>query len=277
MSRFGRIIGIAAVCLLAGCAAYGPPRGNEKITRNVEFAAPGGRPLRMDLYVPQTGKPAPVVLWIFGGSWKFGSKGYHVNVRDLTRSGIAVASIEYRLSGQASFPAQLEDCKAAVAWLRTHGAKYGIDPNRIGASGESAGGHLAALLGTTEERPNIDAVCALYPPTNLVSLGRMYSQPGRRSDIEALLNGPIEEKLPLARAASPVEHVSRSSPPFLLIHGAKDSLVPLSQSEELHTRLKRAGVESTLLVAPEQPHWFKLTPAQVAQVAAFFRKHFAME
>jgi acetyl esterase/lipase len=231
----------------------------------------------MDLYVPQTGKPAPVVLWIFGGSWKFGSKGYHVNVRDLTRSGIAVASIEYRLSGQASFPAQLEDCKAAVAWLRTHGAKYGIDPNRIGASGESAGGHLAALLGTTEERPNIDAVCALYPPTNLVSLGRMYSQPGRRSDIEALLNGPIEEKLPLARAASPVEHVSRSSPPFLLIHGAKDSLVPLSQSEELHTRLKRAGVESTLLVAPEQPHWFKLTPAQVAQVAAFFRKHFAME
>jgi len=230
----------------------------------------------MDLYVPRTGRPAPVVIWIFGGSWKYGSNGYHLNLRDLTASGIAVASIQYRMSGVARYPAQLEDCRAAVRWLRADGARYGIDPYRIGASGESAGGHLAALLGTVEGAPSIRAVCVLYPPTDLVALGRRYESPDRPSDIDRLLGGPIEQKLALAKEASPINHVTASSPPFLIFHGADDTLVPPAQSQELHRRLTRAGIESRLILVPGKGHWFLLDRNQVAQAAHFFQRHFAM-
>ncbi len=268
---------IATAALIAGCSSYGLPRWGEKDYRRVVFAAPGGHPLKMDLYVPARAtpeKPAPVVVWIFGGSWKFGSRGYHVNLRDLTRSGIAVAAIDYRLSGEAIYPAQLEDCEAALDFLRRDGARYGLDPNRIGVSGESAGGHLAALVGTVEGGKKIRAVCALYPPTDLVALGRQYAD-ANPSDIERLLGGPIEQRLPLARAASPINHVSASSPPFLLIHGAADTLVWPEHSRDLDRRLQRAGVESRLIEVPGKGHWFKLDPEQLEEVAAFFRRHFA--
>lgn len=229
----------------------------------------------MDLYVPTTPRPAPVVIWIFGGSWKIGSKGYHVNLRDLPRYGIALAAIDYRLSGTATFPAQLEDCAAAAQWLRVHGASLGLDPARVGVAGESAGGHLAALLGTVEGTPRVRAVCALYPPSNLVTLGRRYANPDRPSDIEKLLGGPIEQRLALATAASPVAHVSASSPPFLIYHGAADPLVPIAQSQELHRRLRGAHVESRLVVVPGRGHWFLLDADQVRDVAHFFARHFA--
>ena len=271
--------GIAKVLLLgamlwsAGCAAYGPPHTGEQIYRNMLFASPGGHPLRMDVYVPKSSKPMPVVMWIFGGSWKIGSKGYHVNLRDLTSSGIAVAAIEYRLSGTAKYPAQLDDCEAALGWLRTHGRSLGLNPQRIGVSGESAGGHLAALLGTIESAPRIRAVCVLYPPTDLVSLGRKYANPKGPSDIERLLGGPIEQKLTLAAAASPVNHVGRSSPPFLIIHGESDELVPLEQSRELQRRLKQSKVPSQLMVIAGKGHWFVLDAQQLNKVADFFHSH----
>ncbi|MEO7934242.1 MAG: alpha/beta hydrolase [Chthoniobacterales bacterium] len=272
-----RLAVLSLACLVVACAPYGLARPNEKIVRNVEFATPGGQSLRLDIYLPKSNKPVPVVMWIFGGSWKFGSKGYHVNLRDLTRSGIAVASIDYRLSGTAVYPAQLEDCKSALAWLRAHGAEYGIDPTRIGVSGESAGGHLAALLGTLEGKSKIKAVCALYPPTNLVSLGRKYKNPDRWSDIERLLGGPIETKLALAREASPVNRVSADAPPFLIIHGAQDTLVPIGQSHELDRDLRRVGVESRIIVVPDKGHWFQLDETQLKAVAEFFQRHFATE
>lgn len=274
---YRRCAGALLLCALfaaTGCSAYGPHRPHETIHRNVVFASPQGRNLSMDLYVPDAPRPAPVVIWIFGGSWKTGFKGYHVNVRSLTDSGIAVAAIEYRLSGVAKYPAQLEDCKSATQWLRENGARYGIDPQRIGASGESAGGHLAALLGTVEGKAKIRAVMALYPPTDLVSLGRMYEEPGKSSDIDRLLGGPVEEKLPLAREASPVNHVTPSSPPFLIIHGADDKLVPVAQSQKLLHALRAAGVDAQLIVVPDKGHWFLLDKAQQAEAATFFRKNF---
>jgi len=273
---FARVLLLFGTLFGAGCASYAPARWGEKNYRKVLFASPQGHRLYMDLYVPQTARPAPVVVWIFGGSWKYGSNGYHLNLRNLTASGIAIASIQYRLSGTARYPAQLDDCRAAVQWLRTNGARYGIDPRRIGASGESAGGHLASLLGTVEGVSSIRAVCALYPPTDLVALGRMYEDPKRPSDIDKLLGGPIEEKLGLAKEASPVDHVTSSSPPFLIFHGADDTLVPLAQSRELRRRLQRAGVESRLIVVPGKGHWFLLDQSQIAEVARFFQRHFAM-
>ncbi len=261
--------------MLVGCAAYAPPHAGERIYRDVLYASPHGQDLHLDLYVPQTAKPAPVVVWIFGGSWKFGSKGFHVNVRELTRSGIAVATIQYRLSGTDKYPAQLDDCRTSVEWLRTHGREYGLDPQRIGLSGESAGGHLAALLGTVEGAPRIRAVFAMYPPTDLVTMGRKYSKPDKESDIEKLLGGPIEQKLALAREASPVNHVSCTSPPFLMMHGSRDTLVPLEQSEVLQRRLVQAHVEAKLIVVPDKGHWFSLDAGQTAEVARFFQKHFS--
>jgi len=257
-----------------GCASYAPARPWERNRRKLQFAAPQGHKLYMDLYVPRTARPAPVVVWIFGGSWKYGSNGYHLNLRDLTASGMAIASIQYRLSGTAKYPAQLEDCRAAMQWLRANGARYGIDPQRIGVSGESAGGHLAALLGTIEGAPSIRAVCALYPPTDLVALGRRYESPVRPSDIDKLLGGPIEQRLALAREASPVNHVTSKSPPFLIFHGANDTLVPVAQSEELRRRLVRVGVQSRLVVVPGKGHWFLLDRGQIAEVARFFQRHF---
>ena len=257
-----------------GCANRPAFLGGEKVFSNVVFAAPQGQKLRMDLYVPRSEKPVPVVIWIFGGSWKFGSKSFHVNVRELTRYGIAVAAIEYRLSGTAKYPAQLDDCRSALAWLVENGERFGIDPRKIGVSGESAGGHLAALLGTIEGTPRIRAVFAMYPPTDLVILGRQYANPFEPTNIDRLLGGPIEEKLREAAEASPVNQVSRTSPPFLLIHGARDELVPIDQSVRLQQKLKSAGVPARLIVVPNKEHWFFLTRKQVREVAEFFLTHF---
>ena len=264
----------AAFCLVGGCASYGLPRAGEKVYRDVLFAKPNGHALVMDLYVPKTAKPAPVVVWIFGGSWKLGSKSFHVNLRNLTRHGIAVASIQYRLSETAKYPAQLEDCRAAVDFLRRNGNHYGIDSSQIGVSGESAGGHLAALVGMFEGKSRIRGVCALYPPTDLIALTRLYNQKYQPTDMERLLGGPLKEKMALAAEASPINHVSSSTPPFLIIHGAEDELVPLAQSEELARRLRDAGVPVRLNVVPDKGHWFFLNKTQVAEVADFFQKLF---
>ncbi|MBN8417825.1 MAG: alpha/beta hydrolase [Verrucomicrobia bacterium] len=272
-ARLGWLCGLITILLTAGCATYGPERQGEKVYRDVLFASPGGHKLRMDLYVPKTAKPAPVVLWIFGGGWRFGSKGYHVNVRDLTSVGIAVASIQYRLSQAAVYPAQLEDCRAAAQWLRTNGAQYGIDASRMGASGESAGGQLAALLAAAEGKSRIRAVCALYPATDIIDLGRLYAKPGKLSLIDKLLGGPIEEKLDLAADASPIDHVSPSLPPFLIIHGDRDRVVPLQQSERLFFALADVGVESQFMVVSDKGHWFRLNNEQFAEVSLFFQIH----
>jgi acetyl esterase/lipase len=274
--RVGGLAWLAIVLWVVGCAAHAPPRAGEKIDRDVLFAAPGGHELRMDLYVPQTARPAPVVLWIFGGGWRIGSKGYHVNVRDLTRSGIAVAAIQYRMSDTAVYPAQLDDCRAAVQWLRVNGSRHGLDPQRIGASGESAGGHLAALLGMVEGKASIRAVCALYPPTDLITLGTTHGKPRQKNSVEKLLGGPIQQRLTLAAEASPINHVSASSPPFLLIHGANDGIVPLEQSQALLYELEQAKVEARLIVVPGKRHWFRLDKQQAAEVARFFQTHFEM-
>jgi acetyl esterase/lipase len=265
-------------CLLTGCAACGPPREwGEAIHPGVVFArvpvSKGTRTLRMDLYVPpKSARPAPVVIWIFGGSWKLGSRGYHVNVRDLTRAGIGVAAIDYRLSGEALWPAQIDDCRAALRWLETNGARYSLDPHRIGISGESAGGHLAAQLAALEGRDRIRAACVLYPVTDLVDIGRQYAD-ANPSDIERLLGGPIEKELPAARSASPLNHIGPDTPPFLIYHGAKDTLVPIRHSQRLDKHLRAGGVESRLVTVPDKGHWFLLDRVQRAEVAAFFARH----
>lgn len=267
---FGRLCCLITL-LVTGCATYGPERPDEKVHRDVLFAAPGGHKLRMDLYVPKTAKPAPVVLWMFGGGWRFDSKGYHVNVRDLTSAGIAVASIQYRLSSTAVYPAQLEDCRAAAQWLRDNGARYGIDATHMGASGESSGGQLAAMLAAAEGKSRIRVVCALYAPTDIIELGRLYAKPGRLSLIEKFLGGPIEQKLALAADASPLNYISRSLPPFLIIHGECDGVVPLEQSEQLFLALSEKGSKPSSWWCQESIIGFDWTTNSSPKCRSFFR------
>lgn len=267
---------LSAALLLAGCCTYRPARTGEKVYRDVVFAAPGGHKLRMDLYVPQTKKPVPVVMWIFGGCWRFGSKGYHVIMRDLTSAGIAVASIQYRMSNTAVYPAQLEDCRAAAQWLRDNGARYGIDAKRMGTSGESSGGQLAAVLAATEGKSRIQAVCTLYPVTDLIELGRLYKKRSVGLNlIEKMLGGSIDKKIELAADASPVFHIRPSLPPFLIIHGERDRIIPVEHSEWFFRTLEEAGVEAQLIVVPDKGHWFRLNNEQFAEVSRFFQVHLA--
>jgi acetyl esterase/lipase len=261
------------VLAFGGCSTLGPARPGETIHRNVVYALRDGKKLHVDLYVPAQPRPAPVIVWFHGGGWKYGDKGYSLLVRDLTRDGFAIASVQYRLVRTARWPAQIDDCRDALAWLRQNGPRYGIDPRRVGLAGESAGGHLAALLGNQERTPNVRAVCALYPPTDMLLMGEKYAGYRKASIFSQLFGGDIRDRAAVARAASPVTFVGRRSPPFLLYHGDRDWLVPLEQSEVLHKRLCAAGVECELLVERGKGHAFHLDDAQLTRVATFFRRH----
>ncbi len=270
---FSRAILPVLAGMMVGCVGFGPRRKGEEVHRDLVFASTGVRDLRMDLYVPDTERPPPVVIWMYGGSWKFGWKDVHVVLRDLTRHGIAVASIEYRFSREAPFPAQLEDARAAVRWLQRHGEVYGVDPSRLGVSGESAGAHLAALLGVIDGPPDIRAVCALSPPANLVTLYEKHAWTGNRT-IPNLIRARLPDHNDLAAEASPTFLVRRGASPFLILHGRLDPLVPVQQSEELDGALQRHGVESKLNVLPDKAHWFSLNRNQLVEVAEFFHRHF---
>jgi acetyl esterase/lipase len=198
---------------------------------------------------------------VHGGGWEGGSKD-HAPAEELVRRGYAVASVGYRLSQHARYPAQIEDCKAAVRWLRANAEKYRLDPERVGVWGASAGGHLAALLGTTgdlrdfdkgenlDQSSKVQCVIDWFGPTDFLNYGvppqLQLDQPGGL--VARLLGGTVRSKPDAAKRASSIFFVQQSAAPFLIMHGDRDELVPLQQSEILHAALKRAGVPSTLRV-----------------------------
>lgn len=254
---------------------------------NLEFARTPQRTLMLDLYLPeQPPTPRlPVVVWIHGGGWKSGDRS-KPPAEPMAGFGYAVASIGYRLSQEAPFPAQIEDCRAAIRWLRASADRYGLDPERIGVWGSSAGGHLAALLGTASDRKEWDvgdhldqsarvqAVCDFFGPADLTTM----SGPRIKDASEMLrqfLGGPLDEKKAVARLASPLAHVSKGDPPFFIAHGTADPLVPVDQSTRLHQALQKARVPSTLLLVPKAGHGFsdRTVPTEFAiklQVLRFF-------
>jgi acetyl esterase/lipase len=243
------------------------PEGGRKLS-DIEYARAGGKPILLDLYLPPKGEARPPLLvWIHGGGWRQGSKE-HCPAAPFTKDGYAVASINYRLTDVAPFPAQIEDCKAAIRWLRAHAKEHGYDPDRIGVWGGSAGGHLVALLGTSggvkelegkEGDPDVSsrvqAVCDYFGPTDLTALGDTSQRMDRAgSAVGLLLGGTPSEHMDKARAASPITYISKDDPPFLIVHGDRDPLVPLHQSEILYEALKKAGVKATLDVVKGAGH-----------------------
>lgn len=258
---------------------------------NLVYRKVGDTELLLDLYLPKnpTAKP-PMILCIHGGGWSRGNKKQCPAVM-MVKDGYAVASIQYRLTDKASFPAQIEDCKAAVRWLRANADKYRFDGERIGVWGHSSGAHLAALLGTSggvaelegkgdngDFSSRVQAVCEISGPADLV---RMYEDVSRSSSemapeaknaIEALIGGTFDSKKSVAVAASPMTYVSKGDPPFLIIHGEEDATVPVKQSELFAAALKAAGVPVTLDVVAGRGHGTG-GPRFEPMIKAFFDKN----
>lgn len=265
---------------------------------DVKYVPDGDAAQALDIFYPEkpAEKPLPLLVWIHGGGWSGGSKNGAPFVNQLTR-GYVVASVEYRFSQKAKFPAQIQDCQAAIRWLRANAKKYSIDPDRVGVGGASAGGHLAALVGTSggknafpklggneDQSDRVQAVLDIFGPTNFWTVIAQAEADAKVKNIFKWNNGDpysrlIDAKLGEDKAAcdavSPVHYVSKDNPPFLILHGDHDTLVPYAQSVELAELLTKAGVENTLQKLPGAGHGgaqFAL-PAVIELSKNFFDKH----
>lgn len=265
-----------------------PPEGTTAL-RGVAYVADGHERQKLDLYIPPGNGPFPVLIWIHGGAWLGGSKEDCPALPYLEK-GFAVASFNYRLSQHAVFPAQIEDCKAAVRWLRANATAHRLDPDRFAAWGSSAGGHLVALLGTTADfhtfdvGPNLDqssavqAVVDFFGPTDFLQMdthrlpnGMVHSTPD--SPESKLIGGDIREHADLVARADPITYVSAGDPPFLIVHGDSDPLVPHHQSELLEEAVKEAGVTSTFYTVKGGGHGGFRDPEVPRAVEAFLEQH----
>ena len=267
-----------------------PP--NTKVHRGVEYASVGDRSLQLDLYLPEKAtKPLPTIIWIHGGAWREGARDrYPVRALSQVPRGYAVASISYRFSQEAVFPAQIEDCRSAVRWLRANAKTYGLDPEHIGVWGASAGGHLASLLGTAhhvkdwdrgqnlDQSSRVQAVVNFFGPTDFLRMEspeNPYKATSPKSAESQLIGGPLKEHPDKVARASPITYVTKEAAPFLLVFGEKDIGVAPKQGEFLLEPLKKAGVEATLEVVPGAGHGGKLYDATevVDRVSAFYDRH----
>ena len=259
------------------------------VYRDVAYVTDGHERQKLDLYVPDTGENLPLIIWVHGGAWRGGDKT-HYNPKEYLKAGYAGASINYRLSQHAVFPAQIEDVKAAVRWLRANAETYRFDPNRFAAWGSSAGGHLVAMLGTTgdvaefevgenlEVSSQVQAVVDYFGPTDFLQMdahslpdGLVHDAPD--SPESQLVGGPIQEHKERVARANPITYVSKDDSPILIIHGDQDKLVPYHQSVLLKDALEAAGVPVTFYKVEGGGHgWFR-DPKVPKLTKAFLEKY----
>ncbi len=227
-----------------------------RVERDIVYAKYGSREVQLDLYLPKKpdAEKIPCIVCIHGGGWRSGDKNRFAAIAaHLADKGFAVACIGYRLLPEVEFPAPVVDCKAAVRWVRANAAKYGIDPDRIGAIGGSAGGHLVAMLGTSAKvaklegeggnpgvSSRVQAVVAMATPADMTRFGER--------------SGKVDKDL--ITLISPVTHVDQDAAPILLLHGTGDKTVPMEQSEMLLAKYRKAGVAAELVKIKDAPHAF---------------------
>ncbi len=269
-----------------------PVPAGVKALKDLEYGKIGERKLLLDLYLPEKAEDKlPVIVWVHGGGWRNGSKENCFALQNgFVQKGFAVASVGYRLTDEAIFPAQIEDCKSAVRWLRANADKYNLDADHIGAWGSSAGGHLVALLGTTGDIKDFDkgdnlqfssavqAVCDYYGPVDFLAF---LTTPGYEKQVNLessktkLLGGTVIENQEKAKKASPTTYVSKGDAPFLIIHGDKDPTVHVGQSAMFCDMLKKAGVETEYHCIEGAKHGGPefSSPKIISIVDAFFKKY----
>jgi len=266
--RFRVLLGfILCAFPLAGYAQH------EKFTAisDVQYCTGGGKPLLMDIFIPKQRihTPTPAVLWIHGGGWERGDKNGNSGAVMLANEGFVTASLFYRLSGDWPFPADIEDCKCAIRYLRANASKYGLDPDRIGVAGASAGGHLAELVATAGKDAGLEgsggwsnassAVQAVsaYAGASDFTVGATQFQNHTGKVIIKLFRGTEKEKPDLYRQASPMFYVSKDSPPLLLVQGEEDELVPFDQSVRMAEAYKKVGLPVEFLAVKHASHDFE--------------------
>lgn len=252
--------------------------------RDVVYADAGGRPLKLDVYRPAERNGAAVLL-VHGGGWSRGSKDMLAeNGRALAKQGFVALSQEYRLTGEAPFPANIHDVKRAIRWAKSQAGELGFEPDRLCLEGHSAGAHLVLLAAGTPDDPRlappegmggvsgeVAAVAAVYPPT-LFHIGE--ARPSGSLPARALLGAEASEEA--AALASPMTHVTASYPPVMLLHGDADKVVPVSASRRFEERVRAAGGKVDLHIYAGLPHGFanhpEIRPAMMSLIGGFFRR-----
>jgi len=256
------------------------------VRNDVQYAAPGGEPLQLNVAVPRGDGPFPGVLCIHGGGFRAGSRqGYDGLIRKLAGRGYVAATASYRLAPKHPFPAAVHDVKAAVRWLRLHARELRLDPHRIGVTGGSAGGHLAQFLGVTEgvarfegsENPGassaVRCVVNFYGPSDFT---QSYGKSVDAAEVLPLfLGGNLETARQRHIEASPLNWVTPAAAPTLIVHGTKDNYVAFEQGQWMADRLKACGVTAELLAIEGAGHGFRGPDAEKAEAAmfAFFDRH----
>ncbi len=285
---------IALTLLALSLTSFADSASDFTVKKNIDYAGAANARQMLDLFVPKTpaDKPRPLVVYIHGGGWEGGSKNdAGVLPALITNGNYVAASVGYRLTNEAHWPAQIHDCKAAIRWLRAHAGENGIDPDRIAVFGISAGGHLVSLLGTTSgDGPKelegdigadkgvstkVSCVINFCGPANFLTFagkGSIISVEAPGTAITKLLGGPLSANKDAVTAASPVTHITKNDPPFLHIHGTKDNLVPYSQALEFDAALEKAGVPSTLLTGTDGGHVFH-SKELIEHMKTFLAKH----
>lgn len=266
-----KIYTVLIVCLITmtSCSTKGTTFDKTKFgtaERDITYCTPNDIPQKLDVYYPSTGKAWPVLMYVHGGSWYEGNKAEGEGWNYLNEKGFLVVSVNYRLGDyQTKFPAMIEDVKCAIRFLRAHSNEYNIDPNRIAAVGASAGGHLAALLGTADESAGWDTGEYLGQSSQVQAVIIMSGIADFTSNIPSGLNGSIYyafgklagKGTPENIAVSPIAYITSDDPPFLILHGDRDGVVPVEQARILHSHLKNAGVPSTLMIVEGGDHSLK--------------------
>lgn len=277
-------------------AQYPPTPGNGTFTviEGLEYANFRGQSLLLDLRIPDGRGPHPVILYLHSGAWISGDRTGGPAIRQASR-GYAVASIDYRLAPRHIWPSQVEDAKAAVRWLRANAERFNLDPARVGVFGTSAGGHIGAVLGTSGDVPTLEglelgnvqyssrvkAVVDFYGPTDLLRLDEQklpcIPLSGNASYMppSLLMGCPIQLCQEKTRTANPMTYVTPDDPPFLIMHGLLDCLVPFQQSVLLHEALEAKGVSSTLVLLPRGEHGGSAFDEQKQKetISAFLDQH----
>jgi acetyl esterase/lipase len=287
------ILSLSLAALLLICASSQAADSNRwEVMRDVEYARIGEQSLKLDLYVPR-GKPrAPLIIWVHGGAWRSGSKK-DMPLGKLVEEGHAVASVDYRLSTQAKFPAQIHDIKAAIRFMRGHANEWRVPAKKIVIAGDSAGAHLAALVGVSNGHPELEGdignerkqssdvqgIISFYGGANLTTILKQSTPHGlsvRVPALELLLGGQPDDVPALARLASPVFHVDRNDPPLLLLHGDQDPQMPVNQSLELHGAYEKARAPVQLEIVHGTAHGGAMfyDAERLSVVKAFLRRHF---
>ncbi len=284
---------LAAVAAVAVAASGWLRRARSPVAvdLDVPYAMTGRGPIRLDVYRPRGATtPRPAILLIHGGGWVGGDKAEQADMADhFARAGFVAFAVNYRLATDdaSRYPAPVDDVQRAVRWVRAHAREYGVDPARVGAFGHSAGGHLAASLGTRETRDDSDPALAGYSsrvscvvdccgPADFTTEESPPVGPSIADVVPSLFGRTRPEAPEAYRDASPVTHADARSAPTLIVHGTADDIVPIDQSRRLLRALREAGVEARLVELEGEGHGFE-SPANVriwlAEMMAFFRLH----